>query len=546
MGELSSACARWVYIPSTLQSDFWRFQVPQQVYWCSSIVVHVHTGVYSVRECARVCKLRRAARGVLRRPVAVDMVSKKRRWHSPDDRVGAKLECYYQTKLGPDPQHAALTAAALYPRATCDAARRATIDFIDMVLTGDGPETYRETLVRRWAGAVTAAWLPDTSIDPTPTAVKILRKGALNQPLSVRYLHAQLERACTRPTDDTATLLLRDIVVSHCRGLFQPPPAYVTVSERRALVAMTPAMLFAKHLVGSRSMVLHRMVGQFLSGVSMAVSASMRHAMQRRSLSVSIPLPALAYRGIFKRALAAPIRPAFTTSFSLSSSEVSASGLATLVAVTDGASAKRAKIAVNKLSASDRSAVAAQCSRKPVASIVPLDAAEWDRQAALPTKVMYLCLGCKTWRPARPTPKRRSVVVDLWQPSKLFCGSCKSDKIVRHVLNGRMLVTSDPWRLCSLCGGVHQFSELRPLSTMMVCASCATASRSRPACVVCSAVSCASTVVLSSDLSRFVTVGLCESHDVAADALPVDVTVGGLCAFINLQTPRRTGRRCRR
>lgn len=465
------------------------------------------------------------------------MVSKKRTKRSTDETVGAKLECYYRARLGSPfsppltrpaatPVATAAEVAALYGTTTSPAARRLTLDYMDMVLTGS-TTTYRERLVRRWRSDVAEAWLPDASLKPTPTSVKILRKGAPNQPLSVRYLHAQLERACSRPATDAATELLTDIVVAHALGLFAPPPATVDAAARAALVAMTPLEQFDRFFRGKRSMVLHGILRSFLVGVSMAVSPVMRHCMTRPSLSSTIPLPALAYRGIFRRVLGVATRPSLGAPLTLSSGRLSAAGAAAVSSVTVGATAKRAKIVALRLCDADRRALVSHCGRSPIAAIVPLSSDEQALQKHVPERRVYLCRSCPSWRPLKPAPRRRGVVVDLRRPGVVLCGECGSDDLVCHTLNGAMIAFPDPWRLCSQCGAFGQHSSMVAHGVSMVCRGCVP--RPPRPCVVCGSAATATTVATAGD--RYVQVGLCRTHDISGDALPLSVTVAGLRTF---------------
>ena len=481
------------------------------------------------------------------------MGSKKRRRRSTDDSVGSKLECYYRSRLG-GPFSPALTRPAtctvestvaaivpLYASTTNVSARRLTLDYVDMVLDG-GSSTYRERLVSRWASDVAEAWLPDASLKPTPTSVKILRKGAPNQPLSVRYLHAQLERACSRAPVDAATELLTDIVVSHARGMFAPPPVSLCVASRRRLLSQTPMELFDAHFRGKRSMVLHGILRSFLVGVSMAVSATMRHAMTRPSLSSTIPLPALAYRGIFRRVLGVVTRPSLTAAVSLPRSSLTCSGAAAVTGVTAGATAKRAKIVAYNLCASDRRALVSHCGRCPVASIVPLSLDEQALQSCLPERRVYLCRSCPSWRPFAPVPRRRGVVVDLCRPGTVLCGECGSSDLVCHVLNGHMVAFRDPWRLCSQCGAPGLYSSMVHHGVSMVCRGCVP-TVPRPCCVCGS--SATATTVATAD-GAYVEVGLCRTHDISGDALPLSVTVAGLRAFASAAGCRTASMRAHR
>lgn len=452
----------------------------------------------------------------------------------------------------------------MLPRATCAAARSLTIDFIDRTLTNSAT-TYRELLVARWAPSVAAAWLPEATPSPTPTVTKVLRKGALNQPLSVRYLHSQLERAAARapppgpahwlsPTapPDASTLLV-DIVVSTALGLWSTPPTTLDPAARAALLASTPASMFAATLAGSRSMVLHRVVRAFLAGISSAVGPVTRWAVTRPALCVSVPVPALAYRGIFRRVMGTSPAPSLGAPLTLSASRLSPPGAAALSAVTSGATAKRAKLAGSALSPSDRGAIAAQCRRRPLPAIVPLDAAEWDQQQSLPDVTIHLCTSCASWRPTpavAPAAKRRAprgVVVDLHRPGALACGGCGSSSVRAFRLNGRAILTSDPWRLCGICGELSLLSRLVPHATTMVCPGCKPAPL--PPCLVCGSAATSTTTCLVNH--RFTLVGLCVTHDVAPDEVPVSLTAAGLRAYIGhrgpasarLRPPRRAARR---
>jgi hypothetical protein len=541
-------------------------QVPFAVPWGEAVVVYVYSDFDCERHCASDGQLRRVCRGFLRGPISAHLDAKKRRWHSPDPSVGAKLECYYRCTLGgpfselsrPRPAAAvAAAAAAKLPEATCAAARSLTIDFIDRVLTGS-TTTYRELLVSRWAASVAAAWLPETTPSPTPTVTKVLRKGALNQPLSVRYLHSQLERAAARapagqwlspdaPLD--ASTLLVDIVVSTTLGLWSTPPATIDPTARTTLLASTPAAMFAATLAGSRSMVLHRVVRSFLAGISAAVGPVTRWAVTRPALCVSVPVPALAYRGIFRRVMSTSPTPTLGAPLTLSASVLSASGALALSAVTSGATAKRAKLAGSALSASDRGAIAAHCRRRPLAAIVPLDAAEWDQQQALPSVTIHLCSGCASWRPTpavAPAAKRRAprgVVVDLHRPGTLTCGGCGSTAISAHRLNGRCIMADDPWRLCGICGALSLLSRLVPYAATMVCPGCKPTPL--PPCLVCGCAAASTTTCLSG--GRFTLVGLCVTHDVGADEVPVSLTASGLSTYIAHRGPAsRQARRARR
>jgi hypothetical protein len=382
------------------------------------------------------------------------------------------------------------------------------------------------------------AWMPEPEPGPVPTVVKILRKGALNQPLSVRYLHAQFERACTRDSvHDGPSDLLRDIVVSHCLGLFKPPPDTIDVDARIVLLKKTPLELFNEHLRGVRSMVLHRVLTTFLSGVSNSVSTTLRFAISRGSLAMTTPLPALAYNGIFSRVLSIKRKPVLECSFGMSGSEMSPDGYLALASVTRGATAKRAKItATTKLSEPDLAALKKQCGSYPISALVPLDRHEFLAQSKFPEKVVHLCLGCNSWRPPVPVSRKRGVVVDLWRPGVLKCGGCGSSSIKTHVLNGRMLVTADPWRLCSECGEPCRYSALFHRGIFMVCSECNRKPKTPP-CVVCGSSAMCSTLV--STATSYKLVGLCRTHNVTGDEVPVAISAPGLVEYIKARDRSR-------
>lgn len=438
----------------------------------------------------------------------------------------------------------------MLPDATCAAARALTVDFIDRALTASAT-TYRELLVTRWSVSVAAAWLPETTPSPTPTVTKVLRKGALNQPLSVRYLHSQLERAAARapargpghwlspdaPLD--ASTLLVDIVVSTALGLWSPPPMTVDPTTRAALLASSPAAMFASTLAGSRSMVLHRVVRAFLAGISSAVGPVTRWAVARPALCVSVPVPALAYRGIFRRVMRTTPSAALGAPLTLSASALTPRGAAALGAVTRGATAKRAKLAGSALSAADRAAIAAHCRRRPLPAIVPLDAAEWDHQQTFPAVTIHLCTACASWRPTpavAPAAKRRAprgVVVDLHRPGSLTCGSCGSSAVTPFLLNGRCIMAADPWRLCGICGELSLLSRLVPYAATMVCPGCKPSPL--PPCLVCGSTATSTTTAL--DGTRHTLVGLCVTHDVAPNEVPVTLTTSGLSTYLSHRGP---------
>jgi hypothetical protein len=438
----------------------------------------------------------------------------------------------------------------MLPDATCGAARALTVDFIDRCLTASAT-TYRELLVARWSTSVAAAWLPETTPSPTPTVTKVLRKGARNQPLSVRYLHSQLERAAARapargpghwlspdaPLD--ASTLLVDIVVSTALGLWSPAPMTLDPTSRAALLASPPAAMFASTLAGSRSMVLHRVVRAFLAGISSAVGPVTRWAVTRPALCVSVPVPALAYRGIFRRVMRTAPVATLGAPLTLSASVLTRGGAAALSAVTTGATAKRAKLAGSALSDTDRAAIAEQCRRRPLPAIVPLDAAEWDHQRTLPPVIIHMCTGCATWRPTpavSPAAKRRAprgVVVDLYRPGSLTCGGCGSSAVTPFLLNGRCILAADPWRLCGICGELSLLSRLVPYAATMVCPGCKPSPL--PPCLVCGSAASSTTTALAGH--RHTLVGLCVTHDVAADEVPVSITAAGLKAYISARGP---------
>jgi len=469
------------------------------------------------------------------------VVSKKRLWHSTDNSVGAKLECYYRCSLGGPFSGAYLKSAteraaevcAVYSRAGCDESRHLTIDYVDMVLSSK-ELTYREELTTRWGADVQAAWLPEVSMSPTTTTVKILRKGAKNQPLSVRYLHAQLQRACLPgAVRSRQTELLEDIVVSHCLGLFSDPPGTLTVGGRQRLLEMAPDELFDEFVKGSRSSALHKMLSRFLLGVSRSLSPSMKFMMSRPSLAVSIPVPALAYRGIFRRGDGGKPVPSLTSSFGISSATISDAGAEIMRAVTTGATAKRAKLALAKLSTADQRVVSTQSRRVPLAAIVPLERSEWLLQKKMHGVTVWLCMACKSWRLKPKQKTKRAVLVDICRPGRVLCGSCGSDDVTKHELNGRMIVTSDPVRLCSVCGVQSTISALVPWGTLMVCPGCKPTGI--PPCGVCGCTAVAST--LGRRRGRYELVGLCSTHDFPADDLPVDVSVEGVIAYAKSRPP---------
>jgi hypothetical protein len=208
----------------------------------------------------------------------------------------------------------------------------------------------------------------------------------------------------------------------------------------------------------------------------------------------------------------------------LSASVLTRGGAAALSAVTTGATAKRAKLAGSALSDTDRAAIAEQCRRRPLPAIVPLDAAEWDHQRTLPPVIIHMCTGCATWR---PTP------VDLYRPGSLTCGGCGSSAVTPFLLNGRCILAADPWRLCGICGELSLLSRLVPYAATMVCPGCKPSPL--PPCLVCGSAASSTTTALAGH--RHTLVGLCVTHDVAADEVPVSITAAGLKAYISARGP---------
>ena len=308
----------------------------------------------------------------------------------------------------------------------------------------------------KWGADAARAWLPLCSA--SSPVLKILRKGAPDFPASVRYISAQMRRACYSGSGG-ACELLRDIVRTWAMGTFRGCTTGDAAARVRLAGTSTAPALFERVAAKSRSCELHALIQSFVAGVTTDY-AHITWAMHR---SVAFPYVECVWAMLLKVVgrVAPPLGPAeFPTSF------------AKKIFAFPLVSAKRIKTMYKALDSPLRRAVDLVVWRRRACAsqhVRLLPAA--DAQLGLANVAVPHCADC-----FGPTV----ACVDL-RAGLPICGKCGGQRVVAQGLRG-CVVTNNAvlTRLCSRCGrrcGLHYEGVIG------VCGPCET--KACALCVVC-------------------------------------------------------------
>ena len=282
----------------------------------------------------------------------------------------------------------------------------------------------------KWGGAACRAWLP--LCGTSSPVLKILRKGAPNFPASVRYISAQMERACAGGGHESGELL-RDIVRTWALGTFRPPAGSGAATIGRILFAASAnhRALFSAIATRARPGQLHELIRSFVSGVT-GNSACMVWAM--RSV-IAYPYGDAVW-GMLRKVVRrrSPLDGVLPAAF------------AAIVFGHPLISAKRLKAVYNALSSSDRGVVDGVVARRRLVSTVcarPLSTA--DDQSHLQPVWVPRCTACGL----------SGVRLDL-DTGGANCTKCGSSAVSAQLVNNNVVTdgTGAAQRLCSECGSL--------------------------------------------------------------------------------------------
>lgn len=279
----------------------------------------------------------------------------------------------------------------------------------------------------RWGADAARAWLPLCSA--SSPVLKILRKGAPDFPASVRYISAQMRRACYGGTGG-ACELLRDIVRTWAMGTFRGCIKGDAVSRVRWAGTSKASELFERVAANSRSCELHALIQSFVAGVTTDY-AHIAWAMRR---TVAFPYVECVWAMLSKvvgRVPAAPVTAPFPNAFAQS------------IFAWPLVSAKRIKTMYKALDADSRRAVDGVVWRRRACAtqhVRTLPAA--DGQFTLANVAVPQCKDC-----LGPTVTR----VDL-RAGVPVCDRCGGTQVVSQGLRGNVIDGKSLLRLCSRCG----------------------------------------------------------------------------------------------
>lgn len=350
--------------------------------------------------------------------------------------------------------------------------------YIEMWATGtDNAKAMRE----KWGGAACRAWLP--LCGTSSPVLKILRKGAPNFPASVRYISAQMERACAGAGNESGELL-RDIVRTWAMGTFRPPASNRASTIARVLYAASAShgTLFAGIAARAKTGHLHELIRSFVAGVT-GNSACMVWAMQSK---IAYPYGDAVWamlQKIVRRS--SPVNTTLPVAF------------ATTIFAYPLISAKRLKAVYVGLPKADRDTVDGVVAHRRLASTVcarPLSTA--DDQTHLPPVWVPRCTVCGL----------AGVRLDL-DTGGAECTKCGSQAVTAQLVNNNTVTdgTGAEQRLCSACGII--IAKVSYVGAKGMCSSCACTPTDTLGCVVCGKVATRRAIA-----DHTVVYGTCEDH----------------------------------
>ena len=328
--------------------------------------------------------------------------------------------------------------------------------YIEIWATGvDNAKAMRE----KWGAAACRAWLP--LCGTSSPVLKILRKGAPNFPASVRYISAQMERACDGGGNESGDLL-RDIVRTWAMGTFRPPAGTGAGTIARVLLAASAShgTLFASIAARAKTGHLHELIRSFVAGVT-GNSPCMVWAMQKR---IAYPYGDAVWamlQKIVRRSI--PVQATLPAAF------------ARTIFAYPLISAKRLKAVYVGLSSVDRDTVDRVVAHRRLASTVcarPLSTA--DDQTHLPPVYVPRCTECGL----------AGVRLDL-DTGGAECTKCGSHAVTAQLVNNNTVTdgTGAEQRLCSSCGTI--IAKVSYVGAKGLCSTCACKPEEVAGCIVC-------------------------------------------------------------
>ena len=370
-----------------------------------------------------------------------------------------------------------------------------------------------ETMYATWSPEVTRA-ISDIRCTSSSAVARVLQKGAPNVG-SVRYIGAQLHRACHVLTTAPDHVLLRDILRCCALNTWGSRPA-VSPQVRYRAWCETPAAQYARCAAYLKSADVQFCIADFIRGMStmdIGVAYLLRH---RR------PFPNVLTMTALERA-AGPGPSAWPrhgfgrcidpTGKLFNELQPNAIGVPP--------SAKRVKAAYLRHKTPELTASVRAASHKAVSICAgPLTSIESAHQLATLRRVYALvCIECGTWR-TRPRGGQKSgpaagVLIDM-DRSQVTCSGCGSASIYRVLVNGYQIGHRGLWgALCSQCGDFG--TGLRQHGAFSYCPQCHASVAAQAISGVCACGATATTSHLASVGHRYVTVPTCAAH--AAQAL---------------------------
>lgn len=332
----------------------------------------------------------------------------------------------------------------------------------------------------KWGADAARAWLPLCSA--SSPVLKILRKGAPDFPASVRYISAQMRRACHGGEGD-ACGLLRDIVRTWAIGTFRGSSNGDAASRIRKAGASTHQQLFEHVVAKAKSAELHALIQNFVAGVT----SDFAHLAWAMSKTVSFP---------YVEAVWAMLGKVVARNASSTPAEFPG-GFCREIFGHPLVSAKRVKTLYTALSDTQKQGVNFYVWRRRATSaqqIRSLPVA--DSQQHLRDILMPHCVTC-----FRPTTCR----VDLCRQLAI-CEQCGSGHIVSRGVRG-VVVSDETGKLTRLCSRCGVLGAAEHTGVVGVCKKC-------------TAMECVACVVCGKDATRYgigghtTVYGMCPEHAV--------------------------------
>lgn len=373
--------------------------------------------------------------------------------------------------------------------------------------------TLAETMYKKWSADVTRA-ISDVRCTNVSAVARVLQKGAPHVG-SVRYIGAQLQRACSAPSEAPDHALLRDILRCCALRTWAVRPA-VTPRVRYQAWSETPSAQYARCAAYLKSADVQYCIAEFIRGVStmdIGIAYLLRH---RR------PFPNVLTMTALERA-AGPGPSAWPRHGFARCVDPSGKLFAELQPTASGTppSAKRVKAAYLRHKTPGLVASVRAGSHKAITICAgPLSAAESAHQlTALRRFYALVCIECGTWR-TRPRGGHKNgpaagVLIDMSQ-SRVTCSGCGSASIYRVLVNGYQIGHRGLWG--ALCSGCGDFNTVRQQhGAFSYCAPCHEAAATESTRGTCDCGAIATTSHLAAAGPRFVVAHTCAAH--AARAL---------------------------